>query len=305
MVENEAAKDCKSRAPRERIVDRVFLAVCYISITLLGVICLYPFLNVVAKSLSADEYVYAGKVLGILPRGLNMNSYSYILNSQRYLVTMGNTVKITILGTIFNLTFTVFVAYAVSHKDMPGAKIIMFAYIFTMMFGGGMIPTYLAVSQIGLLDSHWSLILPGLVTAYNVILMRNYIEGLPDELEESATIDGASQMQLMFCIILPLTLPSLATIGLFCCVGYWNTYFNALIYINARNKATLQIYLREVLISTQSANLDAGMDELADMASSEGVQGACVVATALPIICVYPFLQKYYVKGMTLGAVKG
>lgn len=305
MVENSMTKIRKSKAPREKIGDRAFLTICYIFITLLGLICLYPFLNVVAKSFSADEYVYAGKVLGIWPMGFNTKAYAYILNSQRYLITMANTVKITIVGTILNLAFTIFVAYAVSRKDMPGAKVIMFAYIFTMMFSGGMIPTYLAVSQIGLLDSHWSLILPGLVTAYNVILMRNYIEGLPGELEESATIDGASQMQLMFRIILPLTLPSLATIGLFCCVSYWNTYFNALIYINARNKATLQIYLREVLISTQTANMDSGMDELADIASSEGVQGACVVATALPIICVYPFLQKYYVKGMTLGAVKG
>lgn len=295
----------KSGRPHEHFGDRVFVAFCYVFITLLGVVCLYPFLNVVAKSFSSDEAVYAGKVLGIWPVGFSFNSYQYILNSQRYLVTMKNTVFVTLIGTALSLLFTVFVSFAVSRRDMPGSKIIMFAYIFTMMFSGGMIPTYLAVSKIGLLDSHWSLILPGLVSAYNVILMRNYIQGLPEELEDSASIDGASQFQLMWKIILPLTLPSLATIGLFCCVGYWNTYFNAVIYINSRDKAMLQIYLREVLISTQSANLDAGMDELANMASSESVQGACVVATALPIILVYPWLQKYYVKGMTLGAVKG
>ncbi len=290
---------------REAAGDRFFLAVCYVFITLLGVVCLYPFMNVVAKSFSSDEYVYAGKVQGIWPLGFNLNAYQYILNSPRYLVTMKNTVFITVVGTVLNLMLTVFMAYAVSRKDMPGARIIMFAYIFTMMFGGGLIPTYLAVSQIGLLNSLWALILPGLVSSYNLILMRNYIQGLPEELEDSASIDGASQFQTMMRIILPLTLPSLATIGLFLAVGHWNAYFNALIYINSRDKATLQIYLREMLISTQNAGLDSGLDELAAMASSEGVQGACVVATALPIILVYPFLQKYYVKGMTLGAVKG
>ena len=285
--------------------DRIFLWICYIFITLLGLACLYPFMNVVAKSLSADEFVYAGKVQGIWPLGINAKAYQYILKSPRYLITLKNTVFITVVGTALNLLLTVFIAYAVSRKDMPGRKIIMFAYIFTMMFSGGLIPTYLAVSQIDLLNSLWALILPGLVSSYNLILMRNYMQGLPEELEDSASIDGASQFQIMTRIILPLTLPSLATIGLFLAVSYWNTYFNALIYINSRDKATLQIYLREMLISTQTAGLDAGLDELAEMASSEGVQGACVVATALPIILVYPFLQKYYVKGMTLGAVKG
>ncbi|MGI6172499.1 MAG: carbohydrate ABC transporter permease [Christensenellales bacterium] len=295
----------KIGAPRERFGDRMFVAFSYVFITLFGIICLYPFLNIVAKSLSSDEAVYAGKVMGVWPIGFNLNAYQYILNSHRYVTTFMNTVKVTLVGTALNLGLTVCVAFAVSRDDMPGNKIIMFLYIFTMMFSGGMIPTYLVVSQAGLLDNHWALILPGLVSAYNVILMRNYIQGLPKELDDSAAIDGASQFQLMTRIILPLTLPSLATIGLFCAVGYWNTYFNALIYIDTRDKTMLQVYLREMLTSTQNANLDAGMDELANLASNEAVQGACVVATALPIIVVYPWLQKYYVKGMTIGAVKG
>ena len=295
----------KKRGLRERLGDRVFYGVCMVMITLMGVACLYPYLNLVAKSLSGSAVVSAGRVLGVWPIDFTLSSYAYVLHSARFTRAIGFTALITVVGTVLNLALTVFVAYAVSRRDMPGGRIIMFAYIFTMMFSGGMIPTYLAVSQIGLLDSLWSLILPGAVSAYNVILMRNYMQGLPYELEEAANIDGATQMQTMLRVILPLTLPSLATIGLFCGVGYWNSYFNALIYINSRNKATLQIYLREILISTQTANLDAGMDELAAMANTESVQGACVVATALPIILVYPFLQKYYVKGMTLGAVKG
>jgi len=298
-------KNKKHLVPKERLGDRAFVWMCYAVATIFGIICLYPFMNVVAKSFSSDEAIYAGKVLGIWPIGFNLNAYQYILNSQRYVITFLNTVKVTIIGTVLNLGLTVFVSYAVSRRDMPGSRVLMFLYIFTMMFGGGMIPTYLVISEAGLLNSHWSLILPGLVTGYNVVLMRNFVQGLPYELEESAQIDGATQFQTMTRIIMPLMLPSLATIGLFCAVGYWNSYFNVLIYINARDKALLQVYLREMLISTQNATLDSGLDELAAMANNEAVQGACVVATALPIIIVYPFLQKYYVKGMTVGAVKG
>lgn len=294
-----------SNAVKEKWTDRWFMIACYSFITLLGIICLYPCLNLVAKSFSSDEAIYAGKVLGIWPIGFTGKSYNYILESKRFWITFGNTVFITVIGTALNLAFTVFVSYAVSRKDMFGSKAIMIAYIFTMIFNAGMIPTYLAVSQIGLIDSLTSLIVPNIVAAYNVILMRNYIDSLPEELIEAADIDGANQMQILFRIILPLMLPSLATIGLFCCVSYWNTYFNALLYINSKNKATLQIYLKEILISTQGANMDAGLDELADMATTESVQAACVVATALPIIIVYPLLQKYYVQGMTVGAVKG
>lgn len=295
----------KKRGPRERLGDRVFYGVCMVLITLMGVACLYPYLNLVAKSLSGTMAVSSGRVLGIWPIDFTLSSYAYVLNSARFTRAIGFTALITVVGTLINLTLTVCVAYAVSRPDMPGSRIIMLGYLITMLFGGGMIPTYLAVSQAGLIDSMWALILPGLVSAYNVVLMRNYIDGLPEALLESAMIDGASQMRTLVSIVLPLMLPSLATIGLFCAVGYWNTFFNALLYINSRDMATLQIYLREVLVNTQSAEMNAGMDELYEGMQTESVQGACVVASSLPIILVYPFLQKYYVKGMTLGAVKG
>ena len=244
-------------------------------------------------------------MLGVWAIDFTLSSYAYVLHSARFTRAIGFTALITVVGTVLNLALTVFVAYAVSRRDMPGSRVIMLGYLITMLFGGGMIPTYLAVSQAGLIDSMWALILPNLVSAYNVVLMRNYIDGLPEALLESAMIDGASQMRTLFSIVLPLMLPSLATIGLFCAVGYWNTFFNALLYINRRDLATLQIYLREVLVNTQSAEMNAGMDELYEGMQTECVQGACVVASSLPIILVYPFLQKYYVKGMTLGAVKG
>ena len=291
----------KKRGLRERLGDRVFYGVCMAMITLMGVACLYPYLNLVAKSLSGSAVVSAGRVLGVWPIDFTLSSYAYVLHSARFTRAIGFTALITVVGTVLNLALTVFVAYAVSRRDMPGSRVIMLGYLITMLFGGGMIPTYLAVSQAGLIDSMWALILPGLVSAYNVVLMRNYIDGLPEALLESAMIDGASQLRTLLSIVLP----SLATIGLFCAVGYWNTFFNALLYINRRDMATLQIYLREVLVNTQSAEMNAGMDELYEGMQTECVQGACVVASSLPIILVYPFLQKYYVKGMTLGAVKG
>ena len=291
----------KKRGLRERLGDRVFYGVCMAMITLMGVACLYPYLNLVAKSLSGSAVVSAGRVLGVWPIDFTLSSYAYVLHSARFTRAIGFTALITVVGTVLNLALTVFVAYAVSRRDMPGSRVIMLGYLITMLFGGGMIPTYLAVSQAGLIDSMWALILPNLVSAYNVVLMRNYIDGLPEALLESAMIDGASQLRTLLSIVLP----SLATIGLFCAVGYWNTFFNALLYINRRDMATLQIYLREVLVNTQSAEMNAGMDELYEGMQTECVQGACVVASSLPIILVYPFLQKYYVKGMTLGAVKG
>ncbi len=304
---NDVQRRFKKRghALKERPADRAFDIACLVFITLMGVVCLYPFLNLVAKSFSSDQAVSSGRVLGIFPQGFQTSSYAYVINSKRFVTSLANTAFITVVGTAINVSLAFFVAYAVSRPDMPGSRLIMFAYVFTMMFTGGMIPTYLAVSKAGLIDSLWSLILPTLVSAYHVVLMRNYIEGLPDSLIESAMIDGASQMRTLFSIVLPLTLPSLATIALFCAVSYWNMYFAALIYINSRDLSTLQIYLREVLISTQNAEMSAGMDELVGGMQTESVQGACVVAASLPIILVYPFLQKYYVKGMTLGAVKG
>ena len=299
-IEKKAAGSARQK---EIWQDRLFNAVVMVLVILLLGATLYPLYLVVICSVSDAALVTSGQVT-LYPKGLTLLGYKSVFQNQEIWRSYLNSIVYTLSGTVISLVVTMGAAFALS-RNFPFKRLISFLFAFTMFFNGGMIPTYLAVSKIGLLDSHWSLILPGLVSAYNVILMRNYIQGLPEELEDSASIDGASQFQLMWKIILPLTLPSLATIGLFCCVGYWNTYFNAVIYINSRDKAMLQIYLREVLISTQSANLDAGMDELANMASSESVQGACVVATALPIILVYPWLQKYYVKGMTLGAVKG
>jgi putative aldouronate transport system permease protein len=285
--------------------DTIVRWVSNVMITVLAVVCLYPFLNVIAKSFSGTSAVVSGRVNSVWPVDFTVESYKMVLFSDRFLGALQNTVFITVAGTTLNLMLTIFVSYAVTRRDLPGARFIMILYIVTMIFGGGLIPTYLVVVDAGLRNSLWALIIPTLVTPYNLVLMRNYMFGLPYEIEESAVIDGASHFRALFQIIVPLSLPSIATIALFCAVTYWNSYFNALIYIDDRSRAVLQIYLRELMMNVQDAERNNLLDRVADALSNDSIRGAAVLASTLPILCVYPFLQKYYVQGVTLGAVKG
>nr|HML46809.1 carbohydrate ABC transporter permease [Clostridia bacterium] len=266
---------------------------------------LYPVMNVVAKAFSDKTEVAAGHVQSIWPVKPTLASFAYVLNSPRFIIAIKNTFFITIVATALQLMLTIVVAYAVSRKDFPFGRTIMFAYIFTMMFNGGLIPTYLAIRDIGLYNSLWAIIIPSLVNTYYLILMRNFFAGLPQEMEEAAMIDGAGQLLYLVKIMVPLSLPSLATITLFCAVDAWNCYYSAIIYLSSRDLVLLQVYLREVLMSIQTTEVSTLGDSLLEGLPAECIQCACVVACALPITLVYPFLQKYYVQGMTLGAVKG
>ena len=289
----------------ETAQDMIVRWICNIIITLLAAACVYPYLNVIAKSFSSAEMIMSGMVNGILPKGINIDAYKLLFSqSNRFFISLKNTIFITCVGTLLNLILTVFVAFAVSRKALPGRRLIMLLYIFTMLFGGGLIPTYLVVINAGLRNSLWALIIPGLVSAFNVVLMRNYFSSIPISLEESAKIDGADHFTVLLRIIVPLAMPSIACIALFCAVGYWNSYFNALMYIDDRSKAVLQIYLRDLLMSIQQAEMSGILDELMREMPNEAMRGAAVFASTLPIVCFYPFLQRYFVKGMTLGAVK-
>lgn len=285
--------------------DRLFGAICFTCITLLAIVCFYPVMNVVAKAFSNKTDVAAGRVVGIWPLHPTLDSFAYVVNSSRFITAIKNTVFVAVAASALHLFFTMLVAYAVSRRDFPFSRTLMFAYIFTMMFNGGMIPTYFAVKQAGLTDTLWAIILPNVVNAYYLVLMRNYIEGLPRELEEAALIDGASQVKFLWHVITPLCLPTLATTLLFVAVDAWNCYFNAVLYLSSRENVMLQVYLREILISIQTTEMSTLGDSALTGLPAECIQCACVVASTLPIVIVYPFLQKYYVKGLTLGAVKG
>ena len=289
----------------ESFQDRIVRWICNIMITILAIVCVYPYLNVVAKAFSGANAIMKGRVNGIIPKDFNLNSFRMILfQSNRFFNSLGNTVFVTVVGSLLNLILTIFVAFAVSRKNLPGGRLIMLLYIFTMLFGGGLIPTYLTVIRAGLRNSLWSLIIPGLVSSFNVVLMRNYFATIPASLEESAMIDGADHFTVLARIIIPLALPSISCIALFYAVGYWNSYFSALIYIDDRSKTVLQIYLRDMMISIQDAERSGILDEFMRDMPNAAMQGAAVFASTLPIICLYPFLQRYFVKGMTLGAVK-
>jgi putative aldouronate transport system permease protein len=279
----------------------------YVFLTLIAACMLYPFLNVIAVSIS-DYSSYLANPLRIIPGKLDFTAFHYVFSSSLILSSYRNTIIITILGTLIALALTVLTAYPLSRKNLKGKKFFMNLFVFSMMFSGGMIPGFYLIRSLNLLDTLWALILPGTISAYNVILMKNFFVSIPDSLEEAARIDGASDMYVLWKIVLPLSTPILATIGLFICVGYWNSYFSAVLYIRDQQKWTLQLLLREIIMSANTQLLSSG-GNLAEMSSDaippQTIKYATLIVVILPILCVYPFIQKYFVKGMMLGAVKG
>jgi putative aldouronate transport system permease protein len=272
---------------------------------LLGVITLAPFLNILAKSLSSQGAVVSGKVT-FFPIGLQFETFKMlIINNSLFLNSFKISVIVTVVGTFLSLMLTTISAYPLSKVDLKGRKLFLLLYIFVMVFHGGMIPDYLLIKSLGLMNTTWALILPKLIWTFNLLIMKNYFEELPEGLEEAAKMDGASYFRTLFQIIIPLSMPVMATIGLFYAVGYWDAYFNALLYISSPDLKPLQLYLYEIITQSQKTieqltNYDEGMNMTTD-----SLRSAAVIATSVPILAVYPFLQKYFVKGIIVGSVKG
>ena len=220
-----------------------------------------------------------------------------------------NTLIRTVAGTVLQLFFTSMGAYVLSKKFFPHRTFWTFFIVFTMFFSGGLIPTYLVVKNLGLLDTYAAMILPGFISAYNMVIMRNYFQSLPEEIEESCLIDGAGRFRIFMQIVLPLSKPILATVALWLVVGHWNSWFDVLIYISDDTKFTLQIVLRRIIITGSKEILDtsaaANAAEMESVVSSEGLKAACIFVTTLPILCAYPFVQKFFVKGIMIGSLKG
>jgi putative aldouronate transport system permease protein len=235
-----------------------------------------------------------------------LESYKYVLTSSAFLGIARNTFFVVVPGTILSLVTTIFFAYGLS-KKVPGFRWITYFIFFTLLFGGGMIPTYLVVRSTKLIDSLWSLIIPKLANAFYIILLRNFFATIPQSLEESANIDGAGVLTVLFRIILPVSMPGIATIMLFYGVGYWNSFFDAILYISSRGKWVLQVLLREMLITnTMDILQGASSETVSGMTStSYTIKMAMVMIASIPVIVIYPFLQKYFVKGAIMGAVKG
>lgn len=272
-------------------------------VALVVALCVYPFLNVLAYSLSGNKAILSGEVT-FYPVDPQLNAYKDILKKKPIWDSMFVSVATTVTGTALGLTLTVCAAYALAQKKLKLRKPISGLILFTMYFNGGIIPTFLVVKGLGMYDSYWSLIVPSAVNVFNFIVMRTFFREIPESLQEAAYLDGASDMQVLFKVVLPLSVPILATIGLFYAVSYWNDYFSSLIYIQTPEKFPLQLRLRQLLFADQ-LNQMGSSEGLGNQVVSEALKMACVMVATTPIVLVYPWLQKYFVKGVMLGSVKG
>lgn len=279
---------------------RVFKVFNAIILTLISVAMLYPFLYLVAQSFSSTQAIVAGQV-GLIPKDFNISTYKYVITDGKFIPYYGNTVVYSIIGTVCALLFSALLAYPLSKAELYGGKAINKFIIFTMYFSGGMIPNYILMVSLGLRDTVASFILPGMISTYYVILMRSFFLTLPRELEEAGEIDGLDLWGVFWRIAIPLSKPIIATMTLFYVVQYWNDWFDAFLYLDTTTKWPVAYYLRQLISSASGTSADAG--DAMQIASN--IKSCAMVLTSAPIICIYPFIQKYFVQGMMLGGVKG
>lgn len=283
----------------------LFDAINYTLLTLICVVMLYPFINVASVSLSSYS-AYVNNPMMIWPHEFNLAAYQEIMSRALLWRSYMNTLIVTICGVSIGIFLYIITAYPLSKNVLKGRRFLMVLIVFTMLFNGGLIPNYYLMRSLGLLDTLAALILPALFSGFSLILMKNFFESLPEELEEAARMDGASDPYILFRIVVPLSKPIIATLCLFAAVGYWNNFFNAIIYIRSVTNWPLMLYLREVI---EAASMMAQQSNAAEMGSqqvtSETLKYATLMIVMIPILAVYPFLQKYFVKGIMLGSVKG
>ncbi|OGX60910.1 MAG: ABC transporter permease [Paenibacillus sp. RIFOXYA1_FULL_44_5] len=282
--------------------EKVFAAANYILLFLLSCFMLLPFIHILAKSFSSEVYVLSKEVT-FWPKGFILGAYEYVLNNKQFLYSFSNSVIVTVGGTAISMFVTIITAYPLAKQDFPSRRYIMFLYVVTMFFSGGIVPTYLVIKELGLINTLWSLMLPVAVVPFNLILLKNFFANIPSSLEESAKIDGASNLRILFSIYVPLSKAAIATVSMFYTVSYWNNFFNALMYISERRLIPLQVYLMEIIMDQKNISL-ANVESLTSTAP-ESVRAATIIAAIVPILLVYPFVQKYFVQGIMLGAVKG
>ena len=292
---------------RESREDKVFLAICYIILSLVLVVCIYPLYFIVLASLSDPDKVLSGQVL-LTVKGFMLDGYREIFRTNTVVRGFVNSVFYTTVGTIINLAVTLPAAYALSRKDLVGRRQIMVIFVFTMYFNGGMIPTYLLIRNIGLYNTPLVLLVCSALSVYNMIIARSFFDNtLPEELLEAARIDGCGNTRFFFQIALPLSKAMIAVVALYYAVGHWNSYMNALLYIDSQQYKPLQLVLRELLLST-SAMSQLGSDQASMLQQQKMVnlmQYCIIVVAIVPMLCIYPFVQKYFIKGVMVGAVKG
>lgn len=286
--------------------DKIFDIVNYTLLSLLAFTFIYVLIFVISASFSSPNAVYSGKVV-LWPVDVTLEGYQRVFREAKVWVGYRNSVFYTIVGTAISVALTTTSAYALSRKDLPGHGIVTGLLVFTMFFGGGLIPTYLVVKDLGLLDSIWAVILPGCVSMSNVIIARTFFaSSIPVDMLEAAQLDGCSNRRYFFSIVLPLSQSIIAVLCLYYAVGYWNQYFSAMIYLKDREKYTLQLFLREILIESQASEAMTDDLEAAQLQEvSEVLKYALIIVASVPMLMIYPFVQKHFVKGVMIGSLKG
>lgn len=285
---------------------QVFTILNYTILIALGLLCFLPILNILAISLSSSAAAGSGEVR-FLPVDFTLESYNFVTAKPEFMQAFWVSVKRVIVGVAVNMLLTILAAYPLSKDDrvFHARKFYVWFFFITMLFSGGLVPYYMTIQKLGLIDSFWALILPGAVPVYNVIIMLNFMRQLPPEIEEAARVDGASHLRVLFQIIVPLSLPSIATLTLFCIVNHWNSWFEGLLLMNSPSHYPLQSYLQTVIVNRDMSLMSTTDILTLSTVSDRTSKAAQTFVAALPVLIIYPFLQKYFAAGMTVGSVKG
>lgn len=286
---------------RRSLGSRIFDVINLALLLLLALVTFYPFWDCLVVSFSSLKS-YLGTNIHLWPSEWSFEGYSYMLKNADLWRSYANSIFITVVGTLINMLITTMAAYVLSKKELKGQRVLMFLMVFTMMFSGGIIPTYIIVKDLHLMNSLWAMILPSAVSTYNLIILRNFFLDLPLELEEAALLDGCTEMGVLFRIMLPISKPALTTVTLFYAVDHWNNFFSAIMYINDKKAWPLQLFLRSMLFESDAA-YSSGGESL--FLLGQPMKMAAVMMAIIPIMCAYPFFQKYFTKGVMVGAVKG
>lgn len=291
---------------RESKTDRAFNVFNYVFLTIVALLVIYPLVFVLSASFSNPENVISGE-MWLWPKEFTLDAYEKVFQNKDIINGFINTLKYTVFGTILNVIMTILAAYPLSRRDLKGRGFIMAFIVFTIFFSGGLIPTYLLIRDLGMLNTFWVMVIPNAVAVWNIIIMRTFFQSIPRELDESAMIDGAGNLRVLWSIVLPLSFPVIAVMVLFYSVGHWNSYFQALIYLQDQDKFPLQLILRQILIQGQTDDMIKATSEsfLAQQLSVEGLKYAVLIVANLPMLMLYPFLQRYFVKGVMIGSLKG
>lgn len=294
----------KNKALKLISKDNIFKLFTIVIVALIALACLIPFLHIVALSFSNKTPVIKGEIF-LLPKQIDLSAYEAVFHNEGLMDSMWFTLVLTVVSTLFSLAMTVLCAYPLSRPGLKFKSPILIFILFTMYFSGGMIPGYLNLKSLGLLNSFWVLVLPGVLSTYNMVLMKSFFQSMPRELEESAYVDGANDWVVLIRIVLPLSKAMLATIALFYAVGRWNGFQDAILYINDSDLYTIQVRLRQLIQASQVSTMMEDIPEMKGNLVAETVKAACMVFSMIPVMIVYPWLQKYFVKGVMIGSVKG